>query len=136
MKKRKKGLIVDSLAILLSGVCVVHCMALPLLIVLLPVLGNVFCDERFHVGMLCLLLPLASYSLFSGYGKHKKSSPLCLGLPGAALIAVGAFSSTLFRSEAYETWITIAGSILLISAHYVNLRTALQHRKCHQPTAT
>ena len=53
----------DPAAITLSGLCLVHCLALPMLSVVLPVLGAWAEAEWVHLLVIALALPLALFAL-------------------------------------------------------------------------
>ncbi|MBT5204976.1 MAG: MerC domain-containing protein, partial [Gammaproteobacteria bacterium] len=62
----------DKLAILLSGTCLVHCLALPLLVTLVPISqGSLLEEQTFHLLMLWIILPTSLLALTSGCWKHK-----------------------------------------------------------------
>ena len=57
----------DSLGVLLSGICIVHCLALPLLLALLPFLGgSLLGGHSFHEYLLLAVLPVSLVALGLG----------------------------------------------------------------------
>jgi hypothetical protein len=120
----------DGLAISASFVCLVHCLALPVLIMLLPTLAAFLTmPESFHVWALAVSVPVSLLALSAGYRRHGAVSPLFIVLPGLVLLALGALTPS---SEWMETALTVPGALLLAIGHGLNwhaLRHASQNRK-------
>ena len=56
----------DRIAILPSGVCLVHCLMAPALVSLLPLVGAApLSHNHFHLWLLWLILPTSSIALFT-----------------------------------------------------------------------
>jgi len=109
-----------------SLACLVHCLALPLLIALLPVLSAIlYVPEAFHLWVLGLAVPSAGFALWQGRSRHGARHPLIMGACGLVLLAAGAL---LLGETAWEAPVTTAGSVLLASAHIINWR--LRHACC------
>ena len=110
----------DRVAIGASGACVVHCLALPLVLAMLPFLGTViFIPESFHLWMLVLAVPVALLALVAGRALHGRNAPLIIGVAGLAALTVGA---VLLSEGALETGVTVAGGVTLAFAHAMNAR--------------
>lgn len=109
----------DSFAVGASTVCLVHCLALPLLIALLPALAGVLdTGEWLHRTLLGLAVPISSIALLIGHRRHGQVQPAAGGVIGLGLLAGGLFAGP----PAAETAFTVTGSLLLASAHLVNWR--------------
>lgn len=107
-----------------SAMCVVHCLALPLLLAALPVLSSVLnIPETAHLWILAFATPTSGLALITGRAGHRATYPLLLGACGLALLAAGALAS---GETAAETLLTVGGSLLLAGAHLANWR--LRHR--------
>lgn len=110
----------DGLAVGASAVCLVHCLALPLLFALVPAAAAVLgLPHGFHVALFALAVPASAVALCSGYRRHGMILPLALGALGLALLGLGAVAG--FRIVA-ETGVTVAGSFLLAAGHLRNWR--------------
>ena len=122
--------LLDGLAIGASFACLIHCLALPLLIMLLPALGAfLVVPEAFHVWALAFAAPVSLVALSAGYRHHRAAAPLFIALPGLAQMAIGALATS---SEWMETAFTVPGVLLLAIGHALNwqgLRLASQSRK-------
>ncbi|MDV2450812.1 MerC domain-containing protein [Xanthomonas hortorum] len=119
--------VLDRSAIALSSLCLLHCLALPLLAAALPLLGAWSRAEWVHVVFATAAVPLSGYALWSSHRRHALPAPVwalaAFGLAGLVLGASGVAGGTL------ETPITVTGSLLLASTHLVNLR--LRRRAGH-----
>lgn len=114
----------DGLAIGASGLCLVHCLVLPVLIILLPTLAAFLAvPESFHVWALVFAIPTSMLALASGYRRHHWLRPTLMALPGLILLALGALIAP---TEWMETSLTVPGAILLAIGHALNWR-ALRH---------
>lgn len=113
----------DDLAVVCSGACIIHCIATPLVIGLgtAGLLGEWLASEWVHKLMLVPVILLALLSLPGSYIKHKRHWPLVFGVVGIIVMV-----SALLGPESLETWITITGGLLLITAHLWNRNLCLQ----------
>ena len=120
----------DKVGIFLSSLCAIHCLITPILLLLVPVLGEAYAhNHEFHIVMALFVVPVAYFAFFSGYRHHRKLGVLLSGLLGATMIGAAAFLPH-EMVEFYELdVVTIAGSLILVTAHLIN-RKACQ---CHQP---
>lgn len=108
----------DGVALGLSGLCLAHCLVLPLLAAALPLFGAWAQAEWAHVLFVLAAAPLAGTALVRpGHGLKPSSWLIGLGLAGLGLLAVGAFGPA-----AHEQAATIGGSLLLAGAHLLNWR--------------
>jgi hypothetical protein len=110
----------DGLAVGASVLCLIHCLALPILIAALPALAaRLDLGEGFHLGVLAFALPVSAVALGEGWRRHRGLTPLFVGAAGLVLLAAGlAFEEWV----AVETGVTVAGSLLLAGAHVANWR--------------
>jgi hypothetical protein len=112
--------VLDSLSVCASGLCLAHCLALPLLAALIPALSSVLdLGEGVHVAILAFAIPTSAFALGTGYRFHKEAGPLLLGALGLASMAAGVFFA---KGPATETILTVIGSIGLAGAHLRNWR--------------
>jgi hypothetical protein len=103
-----------------SLACLVHCLALPLLLAALPALSCfISLPESFHGFMVAIAVPASSLALIKGMAAHRGVLPAMLGATGLVFLVVAAF---MLGASSLETPITVAGSLLLASAHVFNWR--------------
>lgn len=103
-----------------SLLCLVHCLALPLLLLLLPgVIGLFVQSETFHYFALVLVVPAALAAFWLGYRQHGALIPPLLGLAGVGCLVIALLPDV---GEGAELWLTVAGSLLLVTGHIMNWR--------------
>lgn len=110
--------LLDVSAIGLSGLCLLHCIALPVLAAWLPVLAVGSEAAGVHLLLVVLAAPLAAAGLWRSH--RLRPLPRALwGLAGAGLAALlaGALG---WPAERWETALTVAGSMSLAGAHLWN----------------
>ncbi|RVT41214.1 MerC domain-containing protein [Sphingobium algorifonticola] len=103
---------------MLGGVCLVHCLALPLLFALLPGIGGLLPGHHFvHILLLAIAMPISGLALYNGW--RRRGDRLAPVMGGIGLMVL---SAALIVGEAGETPITMTGSLLLVAAHIRNWR--------------
>ena len=113
----------DGLAVVLSGTCMVHCFALPVMVTLFPILqGSLLEEQVFHLIMLVLILPTSLIALTIGCRKHKDQLTMMLGGAGLLVLAVTALWGHELFGMIGERIVTTAGGLTLAFAHIQNYR--------------
>jgi ABC-type uncharacterized transport system permease subunit len=120
---------IDQVAIALSAICLVHCLAVPVLVALLPIaavsLGE---NQHFHGLMLWLVVPTSFVGLSLGFRVHRRAGIVALGAVGVVVLILAAiYGHDVWRTDV-EVAVSVAGSLLLGSAHWMNFRVV---RRCH-----
>lgn len=127
--RRGFATLVDRVGATASLLCAVHCMLLPFVLALLPLIGLEFLAghmfERIFVACAALL---ASASILTGYRRHRHSQALFLMVPGIALLLFGV-AINLDVHVLIHTASVVTGGLLVASAHVTNL--VLTHRYHH-----
>jgi hypothetical protein len=114
----------EGMAVSASLLCLIHCLALPFLLLLLPgILGLFMGSPAFHGAALAVALPAALIALRHGYRQHRAPLPGVLGLSGSVCLVAALLP---VMGEGMETALTVAGSLLLVAGHAFNWRL----RKC------
>ena len=113
----------DLVGAVCSGLCVVHCLFTPLLLMVgVSIAGaNVVQSEWVHWGLVLPIVFLAFWSLPSGWKSHGDYKPLVFGMAGVILMIM-----SLFVGHHYETYVTVAAGLLLVSAHLYNRRLIIK----------
>jgi hypothetical protein len=114
---------VDRVAITLSTICIVHCLAMPFIIALLPVtalaLGR---DGHFHALMLWFVVPTSIIGLGLGVRVHRRYLIVALGAVAVAVLAVVALWGHAAWDPSVEIPVNVAASVALAAAHWRNFR--------------
>lgn len=109
--------LLDRVAIGLSGLCLLHCMAGFVLFALFALTGD-WLDHRVHLVGLILAMPLAAVALWRGWRRHGRSD---IGLIGFIGLVVMALSLAVKHGDLAEMLVSMAGVSLLALAHWYNL---------------
>lgn len=124
-KSAQSSQIWDAMAVGLSGLCIVHCLALPLLVLALPMLGSLSENEWVHRLLIGAALPVSLLAVTRSGQWHRWDVALP-GLLGLILLGIAAFVS---RLEVYEVPMSVVGATFLAFAHLRNGRFGHRHSK-------
>lgn len=128
--------LMDRLAIGLSGVCAIHCLITPLILVALPVAAGTWLGgESFHLWLLVLILPLSTTALTLGCRRHKDRAVMLLGAAGMALLVLAVLFGSGWLGERGERVLTLTGSAALIAGHVRNFRQCRASACAHDPNS-
>ena len=117
----------DKIGIWVSGLCALHCLALPLLLPILPFVASSFIAENwFERTILSLSLLIGLTALLVGFFRyHRQLYPLYALIAGGIIY----WNKDIFGHD-FEP-ITIAiGATLIITAHVMNLRLCRACKAC------
>ena len=124
----------DRAAIGLSILCALHCLALPLAAVLVPSLvGLGLEDERFHIWLVIVVIPLSAFALTLGCTRHRKMGVLYMGLLGLLILCLTPLIGHERLGEMLERLFTLSGSLLIAVSHVRNFRLCRQGSRCECP---
>ena len=127
-RMKAKNNILDKLAIGVSTLCVLHCLFLPLFILLFPTLTLGFLgDESIHRTLLYIVIPLSMVALFLGCKKHKKNYIFSYGFSGMAVLIIAATWGHDFFGENGEIALTTLGALIISYAHILNQRLCVSN---------
>ena len=111
--------LLDRGAILLSALCLLHCLAVPLVIVAVPAVAMALPGQNWvHLVILATAAPLAAVALWRGWRRHRDRRPALLGAVGLALLVTG----VAVGESDLETVLTVVGGLVLAAAHWSNRR--------------
>jgi hypothetical protein len=123
MQTDTKRSLLDRIAVVLSSICMLHCLALPFLLTIVPITQGAFMDEQlFHLVMLVLILPVSLIALTIGCRQHKDRLTIVLGSIGIVILAFTAFFGHDWFGLAGERVVTSFGGLILAGAHIQNYR--------------
>ena len=120
----------DDVGQFFSALCLAHCVALPVVLGLLPAAAAEFLEgESVHRGLLGFVVVSSVAAFVPGYRRHRRAAVV-----GFAAAALGLLFAAAFlvpeEAEALETGLTLAGGALMAVAHARN-RTLC--RQCCAP---
>jgi len=115
--------LLDTSAVAISALCAVHCLALPVLLVLFPLLGATFMvDEHFHELLLWVILPTSVIAVGLARLNHRDTAVLVLVITGLAFI-IGAALWAHNNAQAWvDTAMSVTGGLTLAAGHIRNFR--------------
>ena len=124
---------VDQVAIALSTICIVHCLAVPVLVAMLPVVALTWglSDASFHTLMLWFVVPTSVLGFAFGYHAHRGATIVLLGAAAIAVLAFTALRGHGMWSTGVETAVNIAASLLLAAAHWRNFKAVRRAHSHH-----
>ena len=121
----------DKAAIGLSFACSLHCLMVPLLLALFPsaTLSGLE-DERIHLGLLALIIPVSVFSLTLGCRLHRSLRVVALGVAGVCILVFSAFLAHDIGGESLETAGTVLGSSIVALSHALNFKLCRSAHAC------
>lgn len=126
----------DKVGILLSGLCVIHCVATPFLIMFSPMFAQFFDSKWSHFAVFLFIVPVAYFTFWRFYKNHRNKKPMILGTIGILFLGLSLLSPG-HRWEVghdhlhghgeehfqyVDTIINIIGSVILMSGHWINIK--------------
>jgi len=121
----------NNLAIGLSALCVIHCLASPLLLVLVPSLTALQLEnEAFHYWLLVVVIPTSLFSLFMGCKQHGFYRVLGIGFCGLLFLISAIYMEGFEHGELLEKLFTVIGACTVAWGHYLNFRLCRKQDHC------
>lgn len=108
----------DRFGVVLSGLCLIHCLAGLFLVGVLGLGGGVLLDPSIHRIGLILALVVGASTIGLGALRHGHLLPLAIGGTGLALM----LGAVLVGHGSAEAVLTIMGVLMVASAHVTNMR--------------
>ena len=135
-----KHYITDKLSICLSLCCILHCIALPVVIILIPSISSFWInDENVHIFLVLLAVPISLFAMLKSLKKHNNYKCIVLAVLGLLLLVAAIFMHDIGLNgehvqeehghdehsgigETLETIFTVTGGLVLLGAHLLNIR--------------
>ena len=128
-RQRLPAELADLIGVALSVACVLHCLAMPLVIVMLPTIGVFFYAHWVHQVLIGIAIPVSLWAVVrSGFWKQ-----FWVGAPMLAGLLLLAFAAFVKPFEAFEAPISIVGAALLAFGHYRNTRLVHKRKRTAEP---
>ncbi len=141
----------DKLSICLSLCCILHCIALPVIILMIPSFASLWINnEKVHVILVLFAIPISLYAMAKSLRIHHNYKCISLAVVGLSLLVVAIFMHNINFGgetghaehketthheenehghhehggigETLETIFTVLGGLTLLGAHYLNIR--------------
>ncbi|MEO1039447.1 MAG: MerC domain-containing protein [Pseudomonadota bacterium] len=125
MQARQTSSFADVMGVSASGLCILHCLALPLAAAALPLAGALAEAEWIHRLLVIMAALVAAFAFFTDRTGTGRAQFALLAGGGVALLVAGAFVEVLHD---WETPLTVAGAVLLSIAHILRWRGHRPHR--------
>lgn len=115
----------DRIGIGISGLCLLQCLLLPLLLIFLP-LGSagLLAHEIFHIVVLGVILPVSLLAFSLGFLRHRTAR---MWWPAGAGLAILLIAALLEQAHVLGPWpialLTSFGGVGLIAGHLINMRS-------------
>lgn len=112
----------DRLGILVSAICAVHCLLVPVLFYLLPAAGVALGDERLEWGLLLVAGLVASLSLGLSYRRHRSLAVVALLVAGLILLVAARLLEEHGEPALLSAMVSVVGASVLVAGHAFNLK--------------
>ena len=110
----------DKIGMVLSAGCAIHCILVPIVLPLLPMIGFAFGhDSHFHLILAAVITGVACFALIPGYLKHRSYGPIIIATCGIGIIVATGIMER-YSESIMITACTIMGSLFVIIGHYFN----------------
>ena len=121
----------DKAAIGLSFACALHCLMVPLFLAIFPssTLSGLG-DERIHLGLLALIIPISVFSLTLGCRVHRNLTVVAVGVTGICFLCFSALLAHNMGGESLETAGTLLGSGIVALSHALNFKSCRAAHAC------
>lgn len=113
----------DRIGVFLSATCLLHCLALPVLLTIAPITQTGLMDEQtFHLVLLWFILPVSLIALGIGCRQHKDLIIVLLGGTGLSLLLFAGLLGHTYLSPPTERVLTVVAGLILAAAHLRNFK--------------
>ena len=111
----------DRMAIVLSALCLLHCLAIPLAVLAAPAVTAWFSGTEtvVHWVLLALAVPLSVWAYLRGYRRHGGVAATVIGSLGLVLMLLGVSH---LLAVSWEIPLTLIGVSLVSVGHVMNIR--------------
>lgn len=114
---------VDVLGIVAAGVCLAHCLALPVILSLVPSLALCFGDHDLtHILLAGWVILFCTLAILPGFRQHGYKRILILASVGLIAVLAATFHGPMGLSEVIEVPLITVGNLMIIGAHFWNRR--------------
>ncbi len=132
-KKINEDNMIDQVGIWLTSLCALHCIAIPVILPLVPLLaGSFFAEEWFERTVLLLSIVVGFVALLIGFYKyHRQLYPLYSLTMGGFIY----WQKDMFGHH-FEPLVVTTGVVLIIASHVINIRLCKACKGCENNVAS
>jgi hypothetical protein len=119
----------DNLGMAASTLCLIHCLLMPFVITVLPIVGWQCLESKHaHHILAAFVFAFALFAIVPGYLKHRRTGILVSTIVGLSLVLIATFVCGHSLPESLELPLISAGNLLLVATHWQNRKlTACDH---------
>ena len=119
--------VLDKLGIAITSLCALHCLLLPVILPLLPIVGADFIGTHlFEDGVLITTMILGFVALYSGYKRyHRQYYPFIMLFVGGFVY----WQKHYFGADIEPVLVTVGASLVVI-AHVSNMKLCRKEHSC------
>ena len=126
MQQLAKNLL-DKIGIAVTSLCAVHCILLPVLIPVLPLVGLGFvAGEAFEHTILALTMILGVVALYSGYQRYHRTLYPFISLFTGGIVYLNRYTF----GDDLEPIMTVISAMFIVGAHIANMRLCNMNSNC------
>ena len=128
--------IIDNLGITISAACAIHCVLLPVILLIAPY--SFLASHEFHEVLIYFIIPSALVAFVMGCKKHGDKLVAFMGATGILLLILALSMHSILHAEQHSEEflgiaITITGSMLLVFSHLRNRKLCMKEDyTCHE----
>ena len=117
----------DRIGITATSICALHCILLPIILPALPLLGLGFLADHFYEHVFLVITAIiGSIAMLSGFKRyHRKLYPFYLLALGIII-----YWQKHDFDPSVQPYFIIVGALLIVVAHFINLRLCKQCAEC------
>jgi len=121
------NVVFDKIGIWVSSICALHCLLIPILLPIAPLVASSFFAEVWFERIILTFSILVGFAaLFIGFHKyHKQLYPIYSLVLGGLIY----WNKDIFGHQ-YEPFTIAVGAFLIIAAHYTNLKLCNECKSC------
>lgn len=114
---------IDVLGVTASSLCMVHCLAMPFVLGLLPLIGAQYlASPEAHRILASFVVSFCLTAVVPGYVRHGNKLVLSCMLVGLSLVLFATFAAPTTIGDWWELPLISIGNVCVIGAHIVNRR--------------
>ena len=124
----------DFAGVAISTICILHCIAVPLVLVLFPAIGSALVPhhDQTHAFLLIFIVGVAGFAFFTGYKVHGQKKPIIWMSVGVIIVTYATIFAHDHIGHKWEPIVAILGSLALMRAHILNHKC----KECEAHTCT